>query len=167
MDRPPAATHGGSVLRRALANPALRRVQIAYTGFNAAEYGEWIAVLVYAYGHGGTTTAAVVAAVQLVPCVIAAPVFAGYADRDPPGRVLLVGYVALGVAMVLTAAVMLAGAPPPVVYTAAILAALPFTIIRPTQAALLPSVARTPDELTAANVVSNWAEGVGIVAGPM
>jgi Cyclic nucleotide-binding domain/Major Facilitator Superfamily len=156
-----------SVLGRALGNKALRRVELAYVGFNAAEYGEWIAVLVYAYGHGGTTVAALVAAVQLAPCVIAAPVFAGLADRYPPGRVLAAGYVAQGVGMAATAAVMLAGAPPLAVYAAAIVAAVPFTIARPTQAALLPSVARTPDELTAANVVSNWSEGVGIVGGPV
>jgi MFS family permease len=155
------------VLGRALGNRALRRVELAYAGFNAAEYGEWIAVLVYAYGHGGTTVAALVAAVQLAPCVIAAPVFAGLADRYPPGRVLAAGYVAQGVGMAATAAVIIAGAPPLVVYAAAIVAAVPFTIARPTQAALLPSVARTPDELTAANVVSNWCEGVGIVGGPV
>jgi Cyclic nucleotide-binding domain/Major Facilitator Superfamily len=155
------------VLGRALGNRALRRVELAYVGFNAAEYGEWIAVLVYAYGHGGTTVAALVAAVQLAPCVIAAPVFAGLADRHPPGRVLVAGYVGQGAGMAATAAVMLAGAPPLVVYAAAIVAAVPFTVPRPTQAALLPSVARTPDELTAANVVSNWSEGVGIIGGPV
>jgi hypothetical protein len=99
--------------------------------------------------------------------VIAAPVFAGLADRYPPGRVLVAGYVGQGVGMAATAAVMLAGAPPPVVYAVAIVAAVPFTVARPTQAALLPSIARTPDELTAANVVSNWSEGVGIVGGPV
>ena len=114
-------------------------------GFNAAEYGEWIAVLVYAYDHGGTTVAAFVAAVQLVPCVIAAPVFAGLADRHPPGRVLVAGYVAMALGMGVTAVVMLAGAPPAAVYVAAIVAAVPFTIVRPTQSALLrASPARRP-----------------------
>ena len=155
------------MLGRALANPALRRVELGYVGFNAAEYGEWIAVLVYAYDHGGTTVAALVAAVQLLPCVIAAPVFAGLADRHPPGRVLVAGYVGMALGMAATAAVMLAGAPPAAVYAAAIVAAVPFTIVRPTQSALLPSVARAPAELTAANVVSNWSEGVGTVGGPL
>jgi Cyclic nucleotide-binding domain/Major Facilitator Superfamily len=155
------------VLRRALANPSLRRVELGYVGFNAAEYGVWIAVLVYAYDRGGTTVAAVVAAAQLVPCVIAAPVFAALADRRPPGRVLLAGYLAQAVGTAATGAVILLGAPAAAVYAVAIVAAVPFTVTRPTQSTLLPSVARTPDELTAANVVSNWSEGAGTVGGPL
>ena len=155
------------MLRRALANPSLRRVQLGYVGFNAAEYAVWIAVLVYAYDRGGTTVAALVAAAQLAPCVIAAPVFAALADRRPPGRVLVAGYVAQAAATAVTGAVILLGAPAAVVYAAAIVAGVPFTITRPTQSTLLPSVARTPDELTAANVVTNWSEGVGTVAGPV
>ena len=77
--------------------------------------------------------AALVAAVQLLPCVIAAPVFAGLADRHPPGRVLVAGYVGIALGMAATTAVMLAGAPPAAVYVAAIVAAVPFTIVRPTQ----------------------------------
>ena len=161
------APSASGVLRRALANTTLRRIELGYIGFNAAEYGEWIAILVYAYAHGGTNVAALVAAVQLAPSAIAAPMLAGLADRHPPGRVLIGGYLALAVTMAITAAVMLGGAPPVAVYAAAIVAAVPFTIIRPTQSALLPGVARTPDELTAANVVSNWCEGVGVVGGPV
>src|SRR5947208_15334965 len=37
---------------------------------------------------------------------------------------------------------------------------------RPTQAALLPQLARTPEELTAANLVLTTIEGVGIFIGP-
>ncbi len=162
-----SAPTAAGVLRRALANVTLRRVELGFVGFNAAEYGEWIAILVYAYAHGGTNVAALVAAVQLTPSAIAAPVLAGLADRHPPGRVLIGGYLALAVTMAITAGVMLGGAPPLVVYAAAVVAAVPFTIIRPTQSALLPGVARTPDELTAANVVSSWCEGVGVVGGPV
>ncbi len=72
-------------------NPSLRRTGVGFALFNAAEYGEWIAVLVYAYGHGGASTTGVLAFAQLAPCVILAPILATFADRYQPGRVLVEG----------------------------------------------------------------------------
>ena len=149
-------------------NPSLRRTGIGFALFNTAEYGEWIAVLVFAYGQGGAGTTGLLAFAQLPPpCVILSPILATFADRYQPGRVLVWGYAAQALGMAMLAAALIADAPPLVVYTFAILAAPTFNVTRPTVNVLMPAAVHTPDELTAGNAALGWIENVGAVVGPL
>lgn len=154
-----------AVLRATLRNPALRRVQLAFAGFNAAEYGVWVAMLVYAYEQGGATTAGVIAVVQLLPAAAVAPLAAGTADANP-GRMLALGYGLQAAAMAVTAVLLALDAPAGAAYAGAVVAASAVTLTRPAQAALLPTLVDGPEQLTAANAVCGWVESSSVLVGP-
>src|SRR5215218_3324058 len=154
------------VVRTVSGNPGLLRVELAYVGFNMAEWATWVAILAYAYEVGGAAATGLVAVVQLVPAALVAPLASIAGDRYRRERVLVGGYLAQAASMAATAAALLAEAPVPLVYSLAALAATSITVTRPAQGAILPTLARTPDELTAANVASSWTESISVLVGP-
>ncbi len=158
--------HRFAVLRRALTSPRLRRVEAAFLGFGISEYGVWVVVLVFAYRRSGTTGAGVIAAVQLLPAAVVAPLTARLIEARGAATTLFGGYVLQAASVGTTAALMLSGAPSPIVYAGAVIASCAVTLTRPAQNALLPAVVETPAQLTAANVVSGWVDNVSVLAGP-
>jgi hypothetical protein len=155
-----------TVIRRLLNNRPVCRVELAFSGFNVAEYGVWVAVLVYAYERGGTTLTGAVAVAQLIPAAIVAPLAATLTDRRGGAVALRAGYWLQAGSLSATAALLLTSAPQLCVYAAAILAASTVTVTRPAQAALLPALVESSEELTAVNVWSGWVESVSVLAGP-
>jgi hypothetical protein len=135
----------------------------AYTLFILNEYSMWIAMLVYAYSRGGAPVAGVVALVQLVPGALLAPVFAALADRHSPVVLLAAGYLVQAVALGATA-VAITGGVAVAAYAGAVVTCTAMSVTRPAQSTLVPSLAATPDQLTAANVVVGWVEAAGIAA---
>ena len=144
-------------------NRALLRVLAGYALFVLTEYAVWVAMLIYAYSRGGAGAAGLVAVAEMVPAAIVAPMVAPIADRRSPVVLLAGGYLVQAAAMAATAAAVFVGAPL-AAYAGAVLAAMAVTTTRPAQAALIPSVAATADQLTAANVVVGWLEATGLAA---
>ncbi len=155
-----------SVFRAALGNPILRRVGLAYGLFVAAEFGVWITLLVFAYGHGGASASLVMVLVQLIPCMVLGPFIGAFVDRRRPSRVLCTGYGLQAISMAAVAAAIGLDAPTFVVFALAPLTSISFTTTRSPQAALLPAIVRTADELTAANVMTGWTDGAASLVGP-
>jgi MFS family permease len=166
MTSPRSAKKTADVYRGLSANRSLRRALIAFLLFNAQEYAIWIAIALYAFEQGGTTTAGIVVTAQLVPAAIVAPFGSVVGDRMRRDRALALGY---GVQAVAAGACALALwlAPPLVVYAAAISSSCAITLTRPVHNAILPDLARSPEELTASNSVSATVEGIGIMLGPI
>ena len=153
--------------RTVLADRNLRRVELAFLGFNMTEFATWIAILVYAFERGGAAEMGAVSAILLVPSAVVAPLAAYAGDRFRRDRVLAVDYVVQGLALGATAATLYADAPAWLVYAAATVASISITFTRPAQNSLLPALTATPGDLTAANVVSGVVEGMGKMLGPI
>ena len=155
-----------SVFQRAFRNPTLRRVGFAYALFTSAEFGIWIALLVFAYGHGGASAGTLIVLIQLVPCMVLGPFIGALVDRQRPSRVLRIGYGLQALSMAAVAVAIGVGAPTFVIFILAPLTSISLSVTRSPQAALLPAIVRTPDELTAANVMTGWTDGAASLVGP-
>lgn len=156
-----------SALRAVAQNRTLRRVLAAFFLFNVVEWAAWVAVLVYAFGRGGTTEAGIVAMVQLLPAALLAPFGAVLGDRIRRDRALAIGYGTQTLAMTMTGLALWSDLHPWVVYSFAAAATATVSLTRPVHQAILPELADTPARLTAANASTSTLEGLGIFVGPV
>ena len=147
-------------------NADMRRLQLAWLGSILGSGAYYVALAVYAYAHGGAGAVALVGVLQMIPAAIAAPFTAGLADRFPR-RLVMVGADTARAALMIAIAVTIGlSGPAWIVYAILTVSSIAGTPFRPAQAALLPTLAQTPAELTAANVTSSTFESVGYFAGP-
>ena len=158
-----SVARGLGAFRSLAGNKALVHVVGGYVLFTLTQYSVWVAMLVYAYWHGGAAIAGLVAVAQLVPAAVLAPIVTAVADRRSPVFLLAGGYLVQAAGMAATAVAVMAGVPL-AAYAAAVVASAAVTTTRPAQSTLIPSVSVTPDQLTAANVVVSWVEAAGIAA---
>ena len=147
-------------------NPDLRRLQLAWAGSLIGNWSYFVALAVYAYDQGGAAAVGLVGVIRMLPAAIASPLLAPLADRFPRKLVMVAADVVRAVLMLLAALTIWQGWSQWVVYTIVALSTVSGTVFRPAQAALLPHLARSPGELTAANVASSTLESVGAFIGP-
>jgi MFS family permease len=145
----------------------LQRVLLVYFAFNTAEWSTWVAILVYAYEHGGATASAIAAAVQLVPAALLAPLGAVLGDRWPRHRALAFGFALQSTTLGLTAVAIACDAALVIVYAVAATAAASIALTRPVFFAALPTFAGARTSLAQVNGCSTLLEGVAVFVGPM
>ena len=150
-----------------LRNRALARIELAFAAANLADWVRWLAVIVFAFERGGAAEAGLVTLLQSVPAAIVAPFAANIGDLVSRPTMLRIGYIAQALLLGLTAVAALATDSAILVYLFATAAAMATSLVRPANHSLMPDVTRTPAELTAANVLSSWIEGVGGMIGPV
>lgn len=158
--------HAVRTLGRALRPPTMRRLLVAFFLFRTTEMATWIALLVWAFDRGGATASGVIAVAQLIPATLAAPLGSVLADRGDRPTALRMSYLLQAGTSSLAAAGLFLAAPFWGVALLAGIMASTMTLTRPVHHALVPEIARTPDELTAGNTASTAAEGLASFAGP-
>ena len=138
---------------------------LSYGLFITTEYAVWISMLVFAYLRGGAKEAGFVAIAQLLPGAFVAPMVSTVADRHPPVRLLTASYAAQGAGMLVAAVLIWVDGPVLLIYAAAVVASTAIVAIRPAQAPLVPALATSTADLTAANIALGWIESLAVVAG--
>jgi hypothetical protein len=150
-----------------LAVAGIRRLQTAWFGGVSANYGALVAVSVYAFAESGARAVALFGVLRILPALVLTPIVTSMADRVPRERLLLWTVSVRAAALAFVCAAIVAELPLLVVLLLAGLESAFLGVHRPAQNALLPWLARTPDELAAANVVSSLLEGTAVFVGPL
>ena len=156
-----------AAIRGVFANPNLRRIELAFAGSAVGNYAFAVAITIYTFhqggvdsrrdrhryptGDGGGDRALRRFALRQVP-----PRAGDARVRCRPHRLRRLE----------SPSSRPSGAPAISVYALAVGASVFGAVFRPAEASLVPLVARSPQELTAANVTSSTFDSVGIFVGP-
>ena len=151
---------------KVLANPRVRNVQIAGAGSTLGTWAYAVALPVFAYNAGGARAVGVLFFARFVLAGLAAPALGVLADRWSRQRLMLAADVLrVGIFAGMTAVAAAHGSAY-IVYVLAVTSTIVSGSYPPAQAALLPSLVTTPEELTAANLVGNTIASTAMFAGP-
>ena len=152
--------------RDALADPALRRLQLGWAGSTTGEYISVVAFGVVAYEAGGAAAVGLVGVVQMLPAALLNPVVALLGDRYRREGVVVVSDLLRAAAMLGAAGAVAVDAPVTVLYVLAAVLAVAGGALYPAQMALVPLLARSAGDVTAATAASNLVRNSASLAAP-
>jgi MFS family permease len=161
------AVHVLAGLVTVLRNGNLRSLELAWGAAITAEWAHFVALGVFAYEANGTVGVGVAGLVRMLPAAFVAPLAASLGDRFRRER-FLVSIALLGAAALAGSAVaFFASENAIVIFALAGVVGIASTLVRPAQQALLPSLARTPEELIGSNGATSTIESLGTLVGPL
>ncbi len=155
-----------ATLRRALAHPPMRRLQLASAAWSAGEAAYLVGLFVYTYAATGAGGVALIAAIRTLPSVVLAPAMAALASQGAEDRALRATLVARIVSVALLGLLMATGGSAMIAFGLVAADSVAATFLRPLRGTLLPAVARSPDELVAGNVALTTGDSLANLVGP-
>lgn len=150
-----------------LANRGMRRIEAAWALGVAADGAFLVGLLLVAFAAGGPLAVGIVGVARMAPSIVAGPLAGIPAARFAPTRLLLGVHLVRGTAAIAATGWLVADGPLAGVVALAAVSATAGALVRPIQVAAMPSFAKEPGELIAANVTTSIGEGVGAFVGPL
>jgi MFS family permease len=163
LDRPSVSTTRLDALRQ----PDIRRLELGWALSLAGTFSYTVAMLAYTYAEGGARLVAAYGVASTVPGALLTPVLMSLTDRVGSATMLRLTTGTRTLLVAVAAALALADAHAALVVVPAAAAHALSATFRPTQASVLPWLARTPAELTAATVAATMAENLAALVGPI
>ncbi len=154
------------VVRAALHDPDLRRLQLSWMAVNAGRWAFLITNLVVAYDAGGPGLVGILGLATFIAPMILSPFVGIPTARWRPDRILATVGAIRVLTVALTVALVALDGPLAGLVVLVALEAAAGSFARPLQMSMLPLLARSPAELVAAGAATGAAEGIGVFAGP-
>jgi MFS family permease len=151
----------------ALRQPDIRRLELGWGLSLAGTFSYTVAMLAYTYAEGGASLVAAYGVSSTVPAALLTPVLMTLTDRVGAATMLRWTTAARTLLVAIGAALALVDGPAVLVVGLVAAAHSLSATFRPTQASVLPWLARTPAELTAATVAATMAENIAALVGPV
>ena len=161
------AVHALAGLVAVLRNANLRRLELAWGAAITAEWAHFVALGVFAYDAGGAVGVGIAGLVRMLPAALVGPFAASLGDRFRR-ELFLVAIAAVGAtALAASAVVFFMSENAPIIFALGGVVGIAVTLVRPALQALLPSLARTPQELIGSNGATSTIESLGTLVGPL
>jgi MFS family permease len=161
------AVHALAGLVAVFRNENLRRLELAWGAAITAEWAHFVALGVFAYDAGGTVAVGIAGLVRMLPAALVAPFAASLGDRFRRERFLVAIALVGAAALAASAAAFFLGENAPLIFALAGVVGIAATLVRPAQQSLLPSLARTAEELIGSNGATSTIESLGTLVGPL
>jgi MFS family permease len=156
----------GRSLKSVFGNRNLRLLQLSFCGSLIGNWAYATAVAVWAYGVGGPKAVGIYVALRLALMSVVAPFSATFADKYSRRGVMICADLFSCVTVTAAAVCLYVGTPALPVFVFAIVSALGMSPFRAAEGAIMPSLSRSPAELTASNGTSSTLESVAFCFGP-
>ena len=147
-------------------NRPIRLLLAAWGVSYAGDLAAFTAASVYAYHAGGAGLVGLLGLAKALPGALLVPLVTSWSDRVRRERLLVATVIPRALLLAAAVAVMAGGGQAVLVVVLVALEGGLASVFRQVQAALLPWLARTPDELTHANTAVSVAQSAAMLGGP-